>query len=214
MIKKLMLALALATVMGSAQSVVLLTEDFDNVDALRGNWVFENKSRDPGVAPGWVQGNSGVFDSHEGDPNAYIASDFNVATDGGFLDDRLFTPLFSLENGAVATFWLRGANTAGFSDFVVYGYTAGSTEPSDFIVRMRTVAPTDDWTQFTITIDPRAGDGRLGFVHTGPQATANYVGLDTLRINSLVEPAGVPEPASLMIMGLGIAGLTLARRRR
>lgn len=213
MIKKLIAALALASTLGIAQAAILLQENFDNIDALPAQgWVFDNRSVPPGEAPGWVQGNPLVFSSHEGAPEAYIASDFNTAGPGGVIDNRLFTPLFSLEDGAIATFWLRGANDEGFSDMVVYGYTEGSTDPIDFIIRETITAPTDDWTQFSIAIGPRAGMGRLGFVHTGSQLTSNYVGLDTLRIDTL--PAGVPEPASLMILGIGMAGLTLARRRR
>ena len=214
MFKKWMLALSLASTMGLAQAAVLLQEDFDNVNALPGEgWVLDNQSVPPGIAPGWVQGNPLVFPAQDGAPNSYIASDFNVAGANGVIDNRLFTPLFSLENGARATFWLRGANDPGFSDMVIYGYTEGSTDPLDFIVSMAVTVPTNDWTLYTITIDPRAGLGRLGFVHTGAQATANYVGLDTLLIETL--PSGeVPEPAALLIFGIGSLGLALARRRR
>lgn len=216
MIKKLMLALTFASAMGWAQAAVLLAEDFDDVAALPGQgWVFDNQSVPLGIAPGWVQGNPLVFAAQDGAPDSYIASDFNVAGENGVIDNRLFTPLFSLENGARATFWLRAADDPDFSDMVIYGYTEGSTDPLDFIVAMAVTVPTDAWTMYTIEIGPRAGKGRLGFVHTGPQATANYVGLDTLRIDTLREPpAGVPEPASLLIFGLGMAGLAAVRRRR
>jgi hypothetical protein len=217
MIKKLMGALTLASAMGWAQAVVLLQEDFDDVSALPGQgWIFDNQSAPPGVAPGWVQGNPAVFEAHEGEPDAYIASSFESAAPGGQLDDRLFTPTFSLENGAIATFWLRGAADPGFSDIVVYGYTNGAADPGAFIKSMTVTAPQDGWTMFTLTIDPMAGmSARLGFVHTGEEATSSYVGLDTLRINTLREPpAGVPEPATLLIFGVGMAGLAAARRRR
>lgn len=211
--KKVMLALACAVAMGTAQAEVLLVENFDNVNALRAGdqWIFENASVEPGIAPGWVQGNPDVFEAHMGEPNAYIASSFQSAAPNGQLDDRLFTPLFSLENGAVATFWLRGANDPGFFDMVVYGYTDGGADPLDFILQEVTIAP-DGWTQYSITIDARAGDGRLGFVHTGPEATSNYVGLDTLRIVDQRQ-GDVPEPATLLIMGIGLAGLAASRRR-
>lgn len=215
MMKKLMLAVYCAFAMGAAQADVLLMENFDNVAALPGQgWVFENASQPPGQAPGWVQGNLGVFGAQDDEnSNAYIASDFNVAADGGFIDNRLFTPLFSLEQGAVASFWLRGAIDPGFFDMVVYGYTEGSADPLDFIARADTTAP-GEWTRYTLTIAAQAGMGRLGFVHTGSQLTSNYVGLDTLRIDTLEDPAGVPEPASLLILGIGAAGLAASRRRR
>jgi len=215
MMKKAMLALACAFAMGAAQADVLLVENFDNVDALPGQgWVFENASQPPGIAPGWVQGNIEVFGAQDDEnSNAYIASDFLVAGDGGLIDNRLFTPLFSLENGAIASFWLRGAIDPGFADMVVYGYTEGSTDPLEFIARADTIAP-GEWTRYTLSIDAQAGMGRLGFVHTGSQLTSNYVGLDTLRIDTLEAPSDVPEPASLLILGIGMAGLAASRRRR
>ncbi len=215
MMNKVMLALAYVVAMGTAQAAPLLVEDFDDVDTLPGQgWIFDNASQPPGIAPGWVQGNLDVFGAQDNPAsNDYIASDFNVAGDGGIIDNRLFTPLFSLENGAVARFWLRGAIDPGFFDMVAYGYTDGGSTRLDFLFEEITTAP-GEWTQYMITIDPRAGDGRLGFVHFGPQATSNYVGLDTLRIDTLRDPAGVPEPATLLIMGLGLAGLAAGRRRR
>lgn len=219
MIKKLMLALACASAMGWAQAAVLLEEDFEDVSALPGQgWVFSNASVPPGAAPGWVQGNPDVFEAQrfpQEAANAYIASSFESAAPGGILNDQLYTRPFSLENGAIATFWLRGAADPGFSDIVVYGYTNGQPDPGAFIKSMTVTAPQDGWRMFTITIDPMAGmSARLGFVHTGEEATSNYVGLDTLRINTLREPpAGVPEPASLLIFGIGMAGLAAVRRR-
>lgn len=42
----------------------------------------------------------------------------------------------------------------------------------------------------------------------------SYVGLDNLTVGRALAPAAVPEPASLAIVGLGLAGLGVMRRRR
>lgn len=213
MIKKFMLGLALASAMGLAQADILLQEDFDDVNALEDRgWIFTNASQPPGVAPRWVQGNPDIFEAHQGAANAYIASSFESAAPGGQLDNRVFTPLFSLENGATATFWLRGADDPGFSDIVLYGYTLGSTDPTEFVLSAQQTAPVDGWTMFTLSVDAMAGmTGRLGFVHTGAGDESSYVGLDTLRIED--RRAAVPEPATLLILGIGMAGLAATRRR-
>lgn len=219
MIKKLILFLTFASAISGAHAAILLAEDFDDVASLQGQgWIFENASQPPGVAPGWVQGNPAVFAAQQfplEDEDAYIASSFESAAPGGTLDNRLFTPQFSLENGAVATFWLRGADDPGFSDIVIYGYTDGAADPGAFIRSMTVTAPVDGWTMFTLSIDPMdATMARLGFIHSGPEGSSNYVGLDTLRVETLREPpAEVPEPATLLILSLGMAALAKVRRR-
>jgi hypothetical protein len=43
--------------------------------------------------------------------------------------------------------------------------------------------------------------------------TANYIGFDNITLGASI-PQGTPEPASLALLGAGLAGLGFARRRK
>lgn len=227
MIKKLMIALVFLGSVGATHAAPLLAEDFEDVGALPAEgWVFINASDPIGLPQSWGQGDPRNFPAHMENPadltddDDYAASGFESVdfTDpDGELRNYLFTRTFSAEFGAVATFYLRGASTPGFFDSVAVGFTDGSADPASFVAALVIdVVPTDDWTQFSVSLDPQGAGSlaRLGFLHFGDAETVNYVGLDTLRIDSVEDPAGVPEPASLLIFGIGMAGLRLAQRRR
>lgn len=209
--KTILLALMLTGAMGMARAGVLLQEDFDDVEALKQqDWVFSNQSVPPGPVTGWFQGFEPTFPAHQGEPSAYIASNFNAAEQGGFLNNWLFTPEFSLANTVSVSFWLRAEGVPGFSDQVRFGFTDGSTDLDDFLLDTVVTAPVDGWTRYTLTLGSQGSGatGRFGFQHFGVADLSNYVGLDTLRV------VDVPEPSTAMILGLGLAGFAAARRRR
>ncbi|MBZ2207089.1 choice-of-anchor J domain-containing protein [Massilia sp. R798] len=52
------------------------------------------------------------------------------------------------------------------------------------------------------------GEGRFAFRYTGDADVANYVGIDTVSVLS------VPEPSAYLMLGVGLFGLTMLRRRQ
>lgn len=209
--RSVLVGLAFAGLMGTAQAEVLLSEDFDDVAALPGEgWVFDNQSQPPGPVLTWFQGDAETFTAHMGAPDAYIASNFNAAAPGGTLENWLITPEFSTEMNVVVSFFLRADAFEDFADQLAFGFSEGSADLDAFTLAAPVVVPTDGWTRFTVQLSAQGpgSTGRFAFVHVGEADLSNYVGLDTLRINS------IPEPTTMMILGIGLAGAALSRRRR
>lgn len=209
--KTILLALLMTGAMGVAHAGVLLQEGFDDVEALRTqDWIFSNDSVPPGPVEGWFQGFEDTFPAHQGAPTSYIASNFNAAAPGGILNNWLLTPEFSLANTVTVSFWLRAEFFPDTSDQVRFGFTDGGAVLDEFLLDQVVTVPVEGWTRYSITLDGQGtgATGRFGFQHFGVADLSNYVGLDTLTINA------VPEPSTAMILGLGLAGFAMARRRR
>jgi hypothetical protein len=211
MIKKTLGALILFGAAVSAQADVLLQENFNSIAGLAGNgWVLNNNST-PGGITGWFQGDQNVFPSQSGAPEAYAAANFNSAGAGGTIDNWLISPEFSTEKNYRVSLWLRGDFLDGFNDTVSFALSNGSSAIGDFVRGNSFTVPTGSWTQFFVDV---AGSGILGSTgrfaieYTGSADLANYIGVDTLDIRS------VPEPTSIVILGTGLLGLAVARRRR
>src|ERR1700682_4213238 len=81
----------------SLQAGVILNEGFDNISTLSGSgWAMVNNSAPVGTV-GWFQGNTGIFNSQAGAPDAYIAANFNNAALPGNISNWLITPVLSLQ---------------------------------------------------------------------------------------------------------------------
>lgn len=209
-IAKLISALLLTGLMGSAQAVNLVSEGFDDVSTLGASgWVFSNFSY-PSAGTDWFQGdNTTAFPAQAGAPNSYIASNFTAAPPGGFIDNVLITPTFSLVSDVTLTFWARGDIVPGLSDTfaVLLGTTAvGGSE--DVTEVMGETTALGEWTKYTVTVAGMGSGalGRFGFEYFGDADTSNYLGIDTVTV-------AVPEPETYALMALGLAVLALRRRK-
>lgn len=222
---KRLLALILLTVGADALAGPLLSEGFDDITTLAGSgWVQTNNSSPIGTS-GWFQGNSGIFPSQAGAPDAYIAANFDNAGLGGNISNWLISPTLTLNNGDTIAFYTQsnGAlpdrlelrlSTNGASTNV------GGTDASvgDFSTLLLTINPAlaangypTSWTQFSVALSGLGGaaSGRFAFRYDviDTSVNADYIGIDTVLVSSTV-----PEPSSLALGALAFALLGFARR--
>jgi hypothetical protein len=214
---------------GSAQASGLLMENFDDIGTLAGSgWTLTNNSSPLG-STNWFQGNNAVFTSQAGASDAYIAANFLNADLGGNISNWLISPTLTLDNGETIAFYTRtDTDGSSFNDHLELrlstngtsadvGGTAGSV--GDFTTLLLTVNPLlndsypESWTLFTATISGLGApvSGRFAFRYNVADTSINadYIGIDTLSVTA----APVPEPGTLTMIGIGLAGLSLRRRR-
>lgn len=207
--KKALVALAVCSVVGTAQAGVLVKEGFDNVGSLESKgWVMANASTPGGLTEGWFQGDQSQFTAKQGAPESYAAANFNNTAEGGIISSWLITPEFSTAFGATVSFWLRAAEADGYSDQIAFGFSNGSTALTSFVLEPAFTVPTSGWTRYVAHIGKSEGTARFALQYTGSYEFANYIGVDSLSINE------VPEPATLLVLAAGALGLAAARRRR
>ena len=202
-----LLVSALAFASATHAATTLLTEGFDNdTPTLAGKgWVITNLSSPVGSTTWFEPGEGAQVPVYQG--SSYMAANWLSSGDGGTVDNWLISPTFSTANSGYVTFYLTGANEAGFVDTLKFGFSGGSSTTSDFTMGSLVTAP-EGWTAYTFAYAAAgAGSvGRFAIEYTGDSATLDYVGVDSLSINA------VPEPATWAMFALGAAAL-VARRR-
>ncbi|MDB5933729.1 MAG: hypothetical protein JWQ01_1073 [Massilia sp.] len=199
---------ALAPPFAHADTTVVLNENFDNFTSLPG-WVMTNNSSPQGRS--WFEGNSGIFESQAGLPNAYIAANYLSADGGaGTIDNWLITPELTLGGATLLSFYTRTQAVPSLNDMLEVRFSAGSgTDTSGFTTLLTTIGgPSgypDSWQLITASLNLPAS-GRFAFRYVGDAAAANYIGIDSVTVSA------VPEPSAWIMLGLGLAALPLLRR--
>jgi hypothetical protein len=184
-----------------------LAENFDGGAALPG-WTKVNPNASAGN--GWFTGNA--FAAHSGAAGSYVAANFVTDSDAnGDFDLWLITPELNLLNTTSLSFFTRTADP-DWLDKLEVRYSAGAgTDIASFTKLLTTVdagAYPTDWQAVTATLVNGYGSGRFAFRYTGNYFSADYIGIDTLAVTT------VPEPTTFALLGLGLAGLTVARRKQ
>lgn len=220
--KPVLAGLALLAAAGSSQAVTVLSEGFDNVSTLPASgWVQVNNSTAP-AGNAWFQGNAGIFTAFSGADNSYAAANFlSTGSATGAVSNWLIMPALTLDSSSVLSFMVR-IGGEGFLDTLEVRFSpngsstnVGSTSTSvgDFGILLGTYSgnTANGWEGLSYGLwglsAPTTGRLAFRYVVSDVSSAGNYIGIDSVSVT-----AAVPEPATYLLMALGVAGLVLRRR--
>ena len=161
--------------------------------------------------PGWtVAGGEGLAWIGPTNPFSLTASagsyflDLTGYNPGGSFSGVIQTIATSPGSTYRLTFDLGSSTLYGTPDGILA--TAGATSQSF----TSTLTGTNNWETETLDFVATGGSTSISLIGNSGD---NYIGLDNVDV-ALVSGPAVPEPASIALLGAGMAGLGLLRRRR
>jgi hypothetical protein len=211
----------------ASAAVIQLDQSFDDISTLSSaGWTIVNNSAPTGTTS-WFQGDSALLTSQSGDPNSYIAANFNAASYGGNVSLWLITPEVTLINGDTISFYTISTGYAPDSLELRYSTDGASSDVGsssssfgDFSNLLLAINPAPvtatgyptGWTLETATISgllaPVTGRIAFHYLVTDTSVNGDFIGIDTVS-------AATPEPASMALSLFGLAALvSVARSRR
>jgi hypothetical protein len=220
--RPILAGLALLVAAGSSQAVTVLSEGFDNVSTLPASgWVQVNNSTAP-TGTGYFQGNGGIFPAFSGAADSYVAANFlGTGSAAGSVSNWLILPTLTLDSSSILSFMVRTAGD-GFLDKLEVRFSPNgastnvgttSTSVGDFSILLGSYSAdtAGGWEGLSFGLwglsSPTSGRLAFRYVVDSVATAGNYIGIDNVSVT-----AAVPEPATYLLMALGVAGLVLRRR--
>jgi len=165
--------------------------------------ILTNGGFETGDFSGWTQGGNTAATYVGNNPNTPHTGSFAAELGPTITPGTLSQTLATTAGASYSiSFWLE--NTAGSTPNSVTAMWDSSTLLSitNFVNRA--------WTLNTFTVTGTGSD-TLRFSFTD---SPGYLGLDDVSVTAITPAADVPEPVSLALLGMGVAGVVATRRRR
>ncbi len=123
----------------------------------------------------------------------------------------MVTPEIQLTGNDTLHFYVDAISEFPWIDNLRVLVAAGSaTSPTEFASTsfdLKNAPPI--WLPVQLDLPGNMSSVRIAFEYYGSFTTSNYLGIDSISVTS-----AVPEPATALLMGLGLAGIAQLRRRR
>lgn len=209
--KKLLLLIALGLV-GLSHGQNQFAENFDTfADLVPAGWISTNQSTPAGLST-WAQGGGTAFagGGYNGGATSFALVNYNSTTGAGTISNWLITPVISLQNGDIVSFYTRKGGTGTGTIYAdrlemristngaaTVTPSGGASSVGDFTTLAVSVNPnltTTDypftWTQYSYTVTglPTPTDSKIAFryfvTNGGPEGSnSDIIGIDALSVD-------------------------------